>query len=384
MKLLYFAPSSYGGLADYARCQLDALAKASVELDILCAPSFASDQELPGNRISRLPVPDTGPTPKSRAGRALRFMSVATRQYRLLADTIEAISARHVLISAYAEYFAPLWSGRLRKLKNSGVTFGAIVHDPIRDTVFGPVWWHQRSVADAYSILRHAYVHESVVLDTVKPVSRLRTTVIPHGTYEFKTETPAKAQARRELGLPADKPVLLAFGHIRDNKNLNLLLDALREHPEVHLVVAGSEQSAGQRPADYYRNLASRLSVSDRCHWHVRFIPEAETGRFFAAADFLALTYSGSFKSASGVLSASVRFRKPCIASSGDGPLRSAVCGYDLGIWVQPDNPAALSAGLKQLLAGRADPRWSDYERDNSWARNAKIIARTMFARDDE
>lgn len=379
MRLLYFATSSFGGLADYAREQIAALAKQGVQVEVLCAPTFPALADHSIVRHDRLAAADHAKRDLGRATRAWRFMSLMVGHHRELARTVRAGRFDHVLLSAYAEYFAPLWSGALRALAGKGVRFGAVVHDPVRDAVLGPEWWHRRSVAGAYSFLRHAFVHEALELDTAGARSGPAITVIPHGPYVFNTPIPSRDEARRKLGVPLDKPVLLAFGHIRDNKNLHLTLEAMRAVPELHLLVAGSELSSGQRQARDYQELAALHGVGDRCHWHARFIPESESGVFFAAADFISLTYGGGFRSASGVLSVSSQFRKPCIASSGAGPLRTLVGKYTLGVWVDPDDTGALARGLRELLAGTVRPRWDAFMRENSWEENARIVARTMF-----
>jgi glycosyltransferase involved in cell wall biosynthesis len=379
MKLLYFAPHTFGGMADYAREQAAALARRGVEVDVLCAPSFASSPHAPVRRIERLAESKANVEKRGRLGRMWRFVTLTVGQHRELARTVRSGGYRHVLLASYAEYFAPLWSPALRKLADAGVVFGAVVHDPVRDHVVGPPSWHRRSVADAYSFLRHAFVHEAIELDTVRPMPRLRTTVIPHGPYMISAAVPERAAARAQLNIPADAPVLLAFGHIRDGKNLDLNIRALAALPKLHLIVAGKEQSSGQRSGDSYRALARELGVDARCHWAVRFIPETEVGLFFAAADFMSLSYSRSFRSASGVLNASVMFRKPCIASSGDGPLRTAIEKYGLGIWVEPDQPDALVDGLRRLLLNGTRARWDDYISENSWERNAELVSEAFL-----
>lgn len=380
MKLLYFASNEHGGLADYAREQACALARRGVEIELVCAPGFPATAA-PGilrTEILRETVKRTRPAGRLR--RALDWARKEIPNHRRLAAHIRQRRSRHVLFAAYGEYFAPFWAPAFRALARRGVTFGAVVHDPIRDAVFGPEAWHRRSVADAYSFLRHAFVHEAFGLDTVRPCPDLTITVIPHGPFRLDTESPPREQARAALGLPPGAPVVLAFGHIRDNKNLDLAIEALAAVPGVHLLVAGAALSGDQKQPDFYRALAAARGVADRCHWHIRRIPEAEVGRFFAAADIVLLTYSRSFRSASGVLNVAAQFRRPCLASGGPGPLRRLVNTYELGRWVEPDSAEAVAAGLKELLASPPAARWDDYERDNSWEENARIVAETLFA----
>ncbi len=256
---------------------------------------------------------------------------------------------------------------------------GAVVHDPVRDFIVGPLWWHRRSVADAYSFLREAFVHESIVLDTVRPVPHLRTTVIPHGPFHFPDAALSREAARRHWGVPEKAELWLSFGHIRDGKNLDLVLQVLAETPEAYLLVAGKEQSSGQRNAAFYQDLARRLGVASRCIWLNRFIEPAEVGSLFTASDLVLLTYSRDFRSASGVLNAAVHFRCPCLASSGQGNLRSVMEKYRLGIWVEPDSAPAIGDGIRQWRTLRHVPAWEDYLHDNSWQENARRVAERMF-----
>ena len=53
---------------------------------------------------------------------------------------------------------------------------------------------------------------------------------------------------------------------------------------------------------------------------------------------------------------------------------------YGLGVWVEPDDPVAVVAGLKQLLASPPPPRWDDSARDNSWTHNAALVQARLLA----
>jgi glycosyltransferase involved in cell wall biosynthesis len=267
----------------------------------------------------------------------------------------------------------------LVRLARKGVVVGTVVHDPVRDFVVGPRWWHRRSVASAYSFLREAFVHEPITLDTVRPMPHLRTTVIPHGLFAFPPATATRELYRRELGISPTAPVWLSFGHVRDGKNLDLVIRALARFPEAFLIVAGKEQSSGQKPVAFYRDLARQCGVAQRCLWLNRFIAPEEVGNLFTASDIVLLTYSRNFRSASGVLNAAVYFRKLCLASSGQGNLQTVVSQYQLGIWVEPDREEALVDGLRRWQTAPPVPRWDAYAADNSWRRNAEIVTDRMF-----
>jgi glycosyltransferase involved in cell wall biosynthesis len=378
MKLLYFSPASYGGLADYAHAQANALSSLGIAVTLLCAPDYPTGR---GEQYEVVPILRS---PKSVSGmgsgmghkvwKAFDYTAVLLSNYRRLAEFIEANQISTVLLGAYAEYLAPLWCHPLQKLAQTGVTFGAIVHDPVRDFTLGPRWWHRWSVACAYSMLRYGFVHEAIVLDTYQPMPQLQTVVIPIGPFQFPPVTQSRSEIRTRLNLPQDATVLLSFGHIRDGKNLDLLLQAITHFPNLYLIVAGKEQSSGQRPAAFYQDLATQLKVHDRCRWQTQFIPDNEVGNFFEATDLVVLTYSKAFRSASGVLNAAACYRKPCLASSGPSVLQSVVKQYDLGIWVEPDSPEAIVAGLHNWLTAPPQPQWEQYCEDHSWTHGAKVV----------
>ncbi len=379
LKLIYYSPASYGGIADYAHEQANALVKVGVEVTLLTTPAYPTNR---GENYRVLPILEemkTEPFMTNKLFKAIHYTRVTLSNIKKLACYIEENNVGAVLFGSYAEYLAPLWSYRLRRLSKQNVRFGAVVHDPIRDFVLGPLWWHRWSIACGYSFLHEAFVHKSIKLDTVKPMPNLRTTEIPHGSYYFTQPTASKEEIRNRVGLPRQSKVMLAFGHIRDNKNLNLVIQAMAQVPEVYLIVAGKEQSSTQKLASSYQNLAERLRVSDRCRWLIHFIPDWEVANLFTAADLIVITYSKTFHSASGVLNIAVNYHKPCLASGGESALRSVVHKYQLGIWVNPDSLESLVEGIRIYLATPLNPQWYKYLEENSWECNAKIVRQKLI-----
>jgi glycosyltransferase involved in cell wall biosynthesis len=375
-RLLYYCPLSVGGVADYAHFQASALAEQSIDVTLLCGCDWPYPEPTAYRQLRQL-----SSFSHAHDIRWLSRLSFARYQFTThlsLVRVIRKTGIRRVLMAAYVEYLAPLWAPWLNQLRGSGVVFGAIVHDPVRDYVVGPLWWHRWSVAEGYSFLREAFVHAEIDLSVDQSGSDTRTTIIPHGPYEFPEPTQSRQEIRRDLSLPGDAAVLLSFGHIRDGKSLDLVLQAMAEVKNVYLVVAGSEGSPAQRPVAYYQELAERLGIADRCRWLIKFIEPGIAANLFAAADFGLLTYNSSFRSASGVLNVAVRYRKPVLASCGEGALGVAVERYRLGIRVQPDSAKAVAKGLNSLLRARLAPDWEQYRRDHSWVTNARAVIKAM------
>lgn len=377
MKLVYYSPSSYGGLADYAHKQANALVQSGVEVYFLCTHNYPVERGESYQVIPVLQEMKPGRKNLSRLSKVFHYCKVTLFNYRQLATYIEAHNIQAVLLGSYEEYLAPIWSGQFRNLARTGVVFGAIIHDPVRDFILGPRWWHRWSIASAYSFLREAFVHETIKLNTVRPMP-LRTTVIPHGPYHFSDPGTTREQLRLEMKIPESAIVLLSFGHIRDEKNLDLALKAIADFPNIYLIVAGAPSSSTQRTLSFYQNLAEDLKISDRCRWEIGFVPADQVADLFNASDIVLLTYSAHFRSASGVLNTAVAYRRPCIASAGMSNLRSMVLKYNLGIFVEPDNWEAIRDGIQLMLGGIGEIKWEDYERDNCWSKNAEIIIKNF------
>ncbi|MGQ9898080.1 MAG: glycosyltransferase family 4 protein [Acidobacteriota bacterium] len=378
-RLLYFLEESHGGAADYAHEQCQALAALGIEVMLLTTPHYPVRPGAQYIRYPHLLEPRPERPIANRWRRSGRYVWIKLENYRRLVQVIRASAIRHVLIGSFGEYLSPLWSPPLRRLQRQGVTFGAIIHDPVRDYVVGPLWWHRWSVGAAYAHIREAFVHEEIALDTIRPNPHLRVTVIPHGIYSYPPPTASRQVMRQQLELPGDAPVLLAFGNVRDAKNLDLVIESLKHCRRPYLVVAGRVQSAAQRPLAFYRDLAVRLGVADRCRWIEQYVPETEAANLFAASDVILLTYSRAFRSASGVLSLATHYQVPCLASSGPGPLKTLVQQYGLGHWVEPDNLQALVAGLEGLLQRPPQPDWLRFREEHSWRVNAQRIVARMF-----
>jgi glycosyltransferase involved in cell wall biosynthesis len=185
-----------------------------------------------------------------------------------------------------------------------------------------------------------------------------------------------RAEVRRELGIPADATVLLSFGHIRDGKNLDQVISALPRLPVVHLLVAGREQSQGQKPAGFYRDLAAELGVAERCHFHTGYIPNEMVWRYFRASDMLLLTYSGDFRSASGVLNVNAQFGLPVLASAGRSPLLDAVAEYRLGTVIGQPDAASIADAVPRTLGVKGE--WQRFADENSWRINAERVAEAL------
>lgn len=368
-KILVFSPSAHGGIAEHTFYQSQALEQAGAKVICLVSPGFLNGRATSFEKVAALA--DSAPASGSRAAKKIKLAwEVIASRWVLVCQIIEH-RPDLVLLDSYVEYLSPFWvwpHWLLARLR--GVKYAANLHDPIRNYVVGPKWWHWLSVRLAYWPLDFVLVHEQLVEPSPVP-ARVQVTQVPHGLYEIAGVAPDPMAVRREWGVKDGQKVFLAFGYVRDGKNLDLAVRALAQVPEAFLIVAGSVASAKDKPFGFYRELARELGVADRCRFFEGFVADEQLGKYFAGADFVLLTYAASFHSASGVLNIAARARKPVLASASPSALIQAVKNFTLGISVTPDSLEAVVAGMRGLMVSTSQPRWKEYEAASAWGANA-------------
>ncbi|MEG3146607.1 glycosyltransferase family 4 protein [Sphingomonas sp. RT2P30] len=375
MKLTIWCELAAGGIADYAHDQATALVERGIDVELLCPPSYL-DGRTPTYVVKPV-LYDARPRRFSR-WKVVRAIQIATG---LLANA--RIVARHVaerrsdaVLTHFSEYLAPLWAWRMRRLRRAGVRFFSVLHDPVRDYAVGPAWWHRWSVDVAFNMLDAVFVH---TFDPVPVPAAVDVVWLPYGIHHFPDPTQTTAEVRRSLGIPDGAVMLTSFGYVRDNKNIDLVIRAIADLPNIYLIVAGSEQAGGNRPLSFYQDLAAELGCADRCRWINRFVSVEDTANLMAASDLSLLVYARRFVSSSAALGVTVNYRKPCLISSGSATTETVIKQYRLGIWVEPDDVASIRAGLCDWLENGIVPDWDGYLEDYGWARNARVIEQTIL-----
>jgi len=198
-------------------------------------------------------------------------------------------------------------------------------------------------------------------------VPQIVSTFLP--VHELGGPVPARAEARRRLGLP-DGPLALFFGHVRPFKGLDIALRAwgLLTTP-VTLLVAGE---AWWKSAEEYRRLSRELglafeefsppadrepagpaaaaAMAPRVMFDFRFIPDSEIADYFAACNVVVAPYRSEAQS--GVAMTAFHFGRPVIAAAVGG-LPEIIDGSN-GVLVPPEDPPALAAAIEAFF-GRSD-----------------------------
>jgi glycosyltransferase involved in cell wall biosynthesis len=170
--------------------------------------------------------------------------------------------------------------------------------------------------------------------------------VIPNGIdLERANESCGVTEARRDLDLPPDRPVVGTMGRLDREKGHSDLLHSwqhvLAGHPDATLAIAGdgAERST-------LESLADRLGISQsvRLLGHCRQAP-----RFLAALDVFAMP--SRVESFGLALVEALAAGLPCVASAVGG-LPEVMGGA--GVLVPPRAPALLGAAISSVLADPA------------------------------
>ncbi|MGN0062636.1 MAG: D-inositol-3-phosphate glycosyltransferase [Nocardioides sp.] len=183
-----------------------------------------------------------------------------------------------------------------------------------------------------------------------------------------------RAQARAELGLPADAVVLLFAGRIQPLKAPDVLLraaavmiadDPSLRHRLVVPVVGGPSGSGLDRPESLVQ-LAAELGVSDV----VRFVPPVEQpvlARWMAAATAVAVpSYNESF----GLVAAEAQAAGTPVVAAAVGGLTTVVAHEVSGLLVDTHEPRDWAHSLRRLVD---EPGLTDRLRAGAQARAAEF-----------
>ncbi len=174
--------------------------------------------------------------------------------------------------------------------------------------------------------------------------------VVPHPA-EPRAVLPDRDAARGQLGVPLDVPVFLFSGLLRPYKGWDVLLDAFaslrRSVPRALLVLAGEPWGEARR-LEAWAPAGVRLEL--------RYLPEAERGLWFAAADAVVCPYRNA--TGSGIAADALAYGRPVIGSRVEG-LEDVVEDGHSGLLVPPGDAAALARAMAVFVENGLGPRLS-------------------------
>ncbi len=206
-------------------------------------------------------------------------------------------------------------------------------------------------------------------------------TVIPNGVDTDRFRPLDQAACRQQLGLPADRPIVISVGYLLERKGYHLLVDAvahLREtYPDLLTLIVGGVARWGQ---DYTEQIEARIAAHG-LHEHVRMVgprPPEELPQWYGAADLFALLTSreGCPNALLEALSAGL----PAVATR-IGQIPQVLEREGLGILLPERSAAAGAEGIRQALERNWDRTFIREEMERKSWRATAMAVRHVFDR---
>ena len=249
-----------------------------------------------------------------------------------------------VVFQYWMPFFAPAFgtiAWRLRRTtKTVFMCHNIVPHEkiPLVDSLL--TWWGLKWID--FFVLQSASVRADLL--RLKPKAKWQE--VPHPVYRLLGKRIYRNDARQQLGLNPEEPVLLFFGYIREYKGLRYLLDALalvRKKIPVRLLVAG--ECYGD--PNVYRQQVSELGLTDAVELNFEYISNEAVGSYFTAADAVVLPYTSATQS--GIVQMAYNFDKPVIVTAVGG-LPDVVDPDRTGLVVAAKDSESLAQGILRFF----------------------------------
>jgi glycosyltransferase involved in cell wall biosynthesis len=238
----YYAPAFvYGGPPRSIHGLCRALCRLGVDLQVFTTDangSYALPPEYAGSReYDGVPVHYF---PRSRPRWPIGSRSLAAA----LADELQTTDLLHI----HGLWNRVVWTAA-RAARESGVPYVLSPRGMLQGAALAHGAWRkrlgyaaiERHVVQGAALLHATSGAERLELTTSHP--RARVALIPNG---IDIAPGLASMTRDELGVPADRPLILFVGRLHRIKRVDLLLDAFAlvraAHPQAHLVIAGPDE----------------------------------------------------------------------------------------------------------------------------------------------
>ncbi|MFO8086918.1 MAG: glycosyltransferase [Bacteroidales bacterium] len=193
---------------------------------------------------------------------------------------------------------------------------------------------------DGFMALSDAVLDDLALFNTTKPRD-----VNPHPIYDNFGSLIDAREAKRQLGLDEDRPVILFFGFIRRYKGLDLLLKAAADKSikakKIQVVVAGEFYDEQQEYLDIIRQ-----EKLDDVILRNEFIADDAVALYFSAADLVVQPYRNATQS--GVTQIAFHFEKPMLVTDVGG--LSEIVPHGKAGYVVAPKPDDIAAAINDFF----------------------------------
>jgi len=149
-----------------------------------------------------------------------------------------------------------------------------------------------------------------------KLIGKKPITVIPLGVDNTLVKRISKQKARKLLSIDTKEHIVMYFGYITWYKGVDILIKALKNKKNVHLVIAGGPSFTQQNKLHYQKFFKKVTSLGKNAKniTITGFVPEEKIPLYFQTADLIVFPYR-TCMSASGPLTLALAFGKPFLLS---------------------------------------------------------------------
>jgi len=218
-------------------------------------------------------------------------------------------------------------------------------------TVLDNVIPHEKRIGDM-ALIRYFLNQNHAFIVMSKTVKKDLLYFLPNAHYVFHEhplynhfgERVDTAVARKKLGIPDGKKIILFFGFIRDYKGLDLLIDSMTKlDSSYHLVIAGEVYGDFKK----YQEQIDQQNLKEKTTVHARYISDDEVPLFFSASDVCVLPYKSATQS--GITAVSFHFEVPMIATDVGG-LKEIIHHGETGLIVAKPDAGMIAESIHQYF----------------------------------
>ncbi|MBI5150100.1 MAG: glycosyltransferase [Candidatus Omnitrophica bacterium] len=221
--------------------------------------------------------------------------------------------------------------------------------------------------ADAVTVVTETLQEKTIELG----IDRGKVAVIPNGVDTGMFCFRPKDEAKRTLGLPDNRRVILAVGHLLEAKGFHFLIEALRHvrRQDMDLVIIGEGE---------YKEKLLQLAAEYHLQGRVKFPgerPQGELALWYAAAEVFCLTSLREGRP--NVVLEAMACGTPIVSMNKWG--LSRIVDLDKGILLDSYEPAGIARAIDETLQRHWDRRAiSGSMKEHTWARTAEQVDQLM------
>ena len=208
----------------------------------------------------------------------------------------------------------------------------------------------ERSIKKTKWFYEHSdlrFIHHKAHLKLLKDIVGIneigKIKMIFHPLFDIYPNTVSKREARKKLGVPENKKVMLILGDIKEYKGIKYLIDAAKNlGNRYYLIIAG--RSSDENLIKYIEQKQSKMNNIKLVN---HYIPQEEVQYYMNACDIFVLPYTLIWTS--GAVKLAYAFSRP-VVSTQVGTMPEVVTD-ETGILVKPRDAHALAEGIEKLFS---------------------------------